>query len=112
MSEYENEKMLHSSHLSNVFSTTPQLMIDGLKIFLRCHSYLYYTLADTIITDELWDKFYRSLQALEKKHPELVTDDSPTQLVGDDISLMKGSGKTKEDIIKILRTVGKGKHNG
>lgn len=81
--------------------------VDALKLLLRCHSYLYYTLADTIISDSVFDVLFNTLKQLEKENPALLTADSPTQLVGIDISLMHGSGKTKADVVKMLRTVGK-----
>lgn len=82
-----------------------QEKIDWYRQLIRCHAYIYYTLDDNIISDFTYDIHFRKLQELEKKHPALVTEDSPTQLVGENISLMHGSGKTKENIIKMLETM-------
>jgi len=46
------------------------------------HNYRYYVLNNPIITDNQYDKLLRELEALEAKHPEMVTPDSPTQRVG------------------------------
>lgn len=87
-----------------LLDSSPQQRINVLRHLIRCHSYLYHTLGGPIIRDGLYDLFYKNLQALEEEHPELVTEDSPTQLAGAEISRMKGSGKTRADIIKILRS--------
>ena len=46
------------------------------------HNYQYHVLDDPLISDAEYDSLFRRLLALEKKHPELVTPDSPTQKVG------------------------------
>jgi len=46
------------------------------------HNYQYHVLDDPLISDAEYDGLFRRLLALEKKHPELVTPDSPTQKVG------------------------------
>ena len=49
---------------------------------LEHHSYRYYVLDDPEIPDVEYDRMFRELQALEAAHPELCTEDSPTQRVG------------------------------
>jgi DNA ligase (NAD+) len=49
---------------------------------LHEHNYRYYALESPSIPDEEYDRLFRELQALEAKHPELITPDSPTQRVG------------------------------
>jgi DNA ligase (NAD+) len=49
---------------------------------VREHQFRYYVRDAPIISDAEFDKLLRELQALEDKHPELRTPDSPTQLVG------------------------------
>ena len=46
------------------------------------HSYRYYVLDDPEISDADFERLYDELVALERDHPELVVDDSPTQRVG------------------------------
>ena len=46
------------------------------------HNYRYYVLDRPVISDAAYDRLFRELQALEQRHPELVTSDSPTQRVG------------------------------
>jgi DNA ligase (NAD+) len=49
---------------------------------IEAHNYRYYVLDDPIVSDAEFDKLLRDLRALEEKHPELVSADSPTQRVG------------------------------
>jgi len=44
--------------------------------------YRYYVRDDPILSDAEYDELMRELRALEARHPELVTADSPTQRVG------------------------------
>lgn len=46
------------------------------------HNYRYYVLDAPLISDAEYDRLFRELQALEARHPELVTPDSPTRRVG------------------------------
>ncbi|HEX5719488.1 MAG TPA: NAD-dependent DNA ligase LigA [Thermoanaerobaculia bacterium] len=55
--------------------------IDKLRSEIRHHDYLYYVKDAPDISDEQYDKLYRELVSLEEEHPDLVTDDSPTQRV-------------------------------
>jgi DNA ligase (NAD+) len=57
--------------------------LEELKKQLRQHNYRYYVLDDPLISDGEYDKLMRELLEIEGKHPELVTDDSPSQRVGD-----------------------------
>lgn len=49
---------------------------------LRDAIYRYYVLGQPELTDAEYDRLYRELEQLEEEHPELVTKDSPTRLVG------------------------------
>ena len=49
---------------------------------LEHHAYRYYVLDDPEIGDDVYDKLLDELRTIERKHPELVTPDSPTQRVG------------------------------
>ena len=58
------------------------LRIGELRRRIREHNYRYYVLDCPMISDAAYDRLFRELQALERRHPELVTPDSPTQRVG------------------------------
>ncbi len=49
---------------------------------IEYHNYRYYVLDAPVISDAEYDALMRELQALERRYPELVTPDSPTQRVG------------------------------
>ena len=56
--------------------------IETLRKEIENHNYHYYVLDDPVITDAEFDQLMQALLALEEKHPELVTPESPTQRVG------------------------------
>lgn len=67
---------------------SPQEQIDHLRQEINYHLYRYHTLDSPVISDAEYDALYRQLVDLEKKHPELVTPDSPTQRAGAEPSEM------------------------
>ncbi|HRZ66943.1 MAG TPA: NAD-dependent DNA ligase LigA, partial [Candidatus Omnitrophota bacterium] len=56
--------------------------VEKLKRELRRHEKLYYADNKPEISDRQYDLLLKDLEKLERDHPELVTDDSPTQRVG------------------------------
>jgi len=56
--------------------------VDELRAQIDHHNYCYYVLDAPEISDADFDKQMRELDALEKRHPELLSPDSPTQRVG------------------------------
>ncbi|MCW5748159.1 MAG: NAD-dependent DNA ligase LigA [Alphaproteobacteria bacterium] len=83
------------------------------------HNRLYYEEAEPEISDADYDLLVRELRALEAGHPELVTPDSPTQLVGASPAthfaavahrvpmLSLGNGFTDDDVYEFDRRVRK-----
>ncbi len=55
--------------------------VEKLKKLINHHSYLYHVLDKPEISDAAWDMLKKELAELEKKYPEFVTTDSPTQRV-------------------------------
>ena len=53
-----------------------------LRQTLHAHAHRYYVLDDPSVPDAEYDHLFQELQALEARHPELITPDSPTQRVG------------------------------
>lgn len=60
--------------------------IAELREILRFHEHRYYVLNDPLISDEEYDKLFKSLEKLEAADPDLVTRDSPTQRVGSSLN--------------------------
>lgn len=61
---------------------SPKIEIEALRDEIRGHDELYYVKDQPEITDVEYDELLSRLKALEEKHPELITPDSPTQRVG------------------------------
>ena len=61
---------------------TPEQRAQQLRQQIRHHNYRYYVLDDPEVPDVEYDRLMKQLQALEKEHPGLIRDDSPTQRVG------------------------------
>jgi DNA ligase (NAD+) len=57
-----------------------------LRLKLAAANYAYHVLNAPRMADEEYDALFRELQALEEKHSELRTPESPTQRVGSDVS--------------------------
>jgi DNA ligase (NAD+) len=55
--------------------------VAALRDEIRRHDHLYYVRDAPEIADEAYDALFAELRALEEKHPDLVTPDSPTQRV-------------------------------
>ncbi|WP_067862496.1 NAD-dependent DNA ligase LigA [Nocardia shimofusensis] len=49
---------------------------------VREHQFRYYVRDAPVVSDAQFDALLRELQDLEERHPDLLTPDSPTQLVG------------------------------
>lgn len=55
--------------------------IEKLRAEINRHDYLYYVLAQPEITDQQYDMLMKRLEELEKKYPQFISPDSPTQRV-------------------------------
>ncbi|MET0292205.1 MAG: NAD-dependent DNA ligase LigA, partial [Steroidobacteraceae bacterium] len=53
-----------------------------LRKSIEQHNYRYFVLDDPDVSDADFDRLMVELRTLEEKHPDLVTEDSPTQRVG------------------------------
>src|SRR6188768_226458 len=63
-------------------STDPKTRHQELVDLIRAHDYRYYALDDPTVDDRTYDSIYAELRGLEAQHPELISEDSPTQRVG------------------------------
>lgn len=59
-----------------------QKKIATLRKTIEEHNYRYHVLAQPAIPDAAFDQLFKELKELEEKYPELITEDSPTQRVG------------------------------
>ena len=60
----------------------PKERVSQLTDILKEANYRYYVLDDPQMPDFEYDRLLRELEELEAAHPELITEDSPTQRVG------------------------------
>jgi DNA ligase (NAD+) len=60
--------------------------IEKLRKEITGHNYKYYVLSQPVISDFEYDILLNELETLEKKFPELITQDSPSRKVGSDIT--------------------------
>ncbi|GAC1340559.1 MAG: hypothetical protein NVSMB14_06270 [Isosphaeraceae bacterium] len=61
---------------------SPRDEVERLRAEIRRHDHLYYVEAAPVLSDRDYDKLMERLQDLEREHPELDSDDSPTRRVG------------------------------
>ncbi len=60
--------------------------IERLSAEIRRHEHAYYVLARPEIADADFDGLFDALVELERRHPELVREDSPTRRIGSDLT--------------------------
>jgi DNA ligase (NAD+) len=60
----------------------PAARAEELRETIRHHNERYYVHDDPEIGDDAYDALLNELRAIEAEHPELLTEDSPTQVVG------------------------------
>jgi DNA ligase (NAD+) len=59
--------------------------LNAIKDLLNQYSYEYYTLEKPSVDDAVYDSLYQELKVIEAEHPELISQDSPTQRVGNEL---------------------------
>ena len=64
---------------------TAKTRVSELKNIIRENNEAYYVYDTPKITDFEYDELFRELKRLEEQFPDLKTDDSPTQKVGDKV---------------------------
>jgi DNA ligase (NAD+) len=63
-----------------------KIRTEKLRKEIEEHNHNYYILNKPVISDFEYDLLLNELETLEKKFPELITEDSPTHKVGSDIT--------------------------
>jgi len=69
--------------IKNMADPSVHTRVDELCRLIRHHDYKYFVENAPEISDREYDRLVHELRDLEKKHPSLVTVDSPTQRVGE-----------------------------
>ena len=65
--------------------TQPQQRINELRELINTYSYEYHVNDTPSVSDAVYDSLFGELKRLESEYPELVTSDSPTQRVGNEL---------------------------
>lgn len=78
--------------------------IEELRNVITKHDYNYYVLAQPIVSDADYDKLVKELEQLEKENPHLITNDSPTQRVGKDLTKEFKPVKHKVPMLSLSNT--------
>jgi DNA ligase (NAD+) len=63
----------------------PEKRVTELRELINTYSYAYHVLDEPLVDDAVYDSLFGELKQLEAEHPELVTGDSPTQRVGNEL---------------------------
>lgn len=67
-------------------NNTVEKRIEELKEKIRDLDYNYYVLSESKVSDYEYDQLFKELKKLEEENPHLITNDSPTQRVGSDLT--------------------------
>ena len=59
-------------------------LIEELRKKIQGYDAAYYGRGESLVTDKEYDELYARLVDLERRHPHLISSDSPTQRVGND----------------------------
>jgi len=73
-----------------------EVRYGALLNLLSQYSYEYHVLDNPSVSDAVYDGLMQELKDLEKKHPEFISPQSPTQRVGD--ALLEGFKKVKHSV--------------
>lgn len=73
--------------------------LSALREEIQYHNYRYYILDDPEISDMEYDRLFQRLLQIEKKYPELIVPESPSQRVGAPI---EGGFKTAKHSVPML----------
>lgn len=82
---YEQSKQLLSAKDADTLNAAKEQVAQFSNVLVY-HEWRYYVLDNPILSDEEYDRLYKSLERLEAAFPSLVVPDSPTQRVGSDLT--------------------------
>ena len=82
----KQEKNFYNTSKKWLSSSAKVLEISELKDLLRYHEWKYYVRNSPTLADYEYDQLYKQLEAIEAANPNLITQDSPTQRVANDLS--------------------------
>lgn len=84
---YTQSKDLLQKSVEGLDLKTAKVLVEDLRQVLIYHEWKYAIKHDPVISDFEYDTLYKKLEVLEDTHPELITEDSPTQRVTSDLTV-------------------------
>jgi DNA ligase (NAD+) len=78
-----SKRLLDANHAEGM---TVEAQLNTLRKIIQYHEWRYYVLNDPVVSDYEYDQLFKQLEALEVAHPDLITPDSPTQRVSNDLT--------------------------
>ncbi|MCX6728470.1 MAG: NAD-dependent DNA ligase LigA [Candidatus Saccharibacteria bacterium] len=66
--------------------TQPEKRLKELRELLNTYSYQYHVMDDPSVSDAVYDSLFSELKKIESDNPKLITPDSPTQRVGNQLT--------------------------
>jgi DNA ligase (NAD+) len=83
MYQSQDEKRLYeqAKHLMKQGAANAEDTIAQLREVIIYSDWKYYVQSEPVLSDAEYDTLFKKLKHIEEQHPELVTDDSPTQRV-------------------------------
>jgi DNA ligase (NAD+) len=82
--DFKKSPPTHFEDVDNLGEEAAHKEIEALREGINYHDYLYYVENRPKISDAAYDKLFRRLKDLEEAFPDLRSENSPTQRVGND----------------------------
>lgn len=99
-SKKKSSKPIKAISSTKESSKTEKIQVEMklLENEIKSHQYFYYLENSARISDKEFDNLFQKLKKLEAKYPDFASEDSPTKLVGSDISNSSDFEKVKHKI--------------
>src|SRR6476620_86685 len=78
----EGARMDKATEAKEAESGAARIRAEELRAQIEHHNYRYHVLSAPEVSDAQYDELMRELSDIERRHPELLVADSPTQRVG------------------------------
>ena len=110
MYQEADQKKLYLQSKAFLNNTATVQQIEDLRDLIKFHEWKYYVQNNPVLSDYEYDQLFKQLEAIEKEHPGIISPDSPTQRVSQDLTdnfqkvkhltpmLSLGNSYNKEDL--------------
>jgi DNA ligase (NAD+) len=101
------EEFIKQNPIDKLDISKAKEIYDKLVDDLNYHNYLYYVKSQPVISDYEYDLLFHYLEDLEKKFPELIRKDSPTQRLTSQVQSELKKAKHKYPLLSLENTYSK-----